>query len=329
VQNSSDERILRKIYGEIVAGYSLADYFEGLVYIKHANPLNLLEFDFKYQKKYEQLLKDGIVSEKEKTDLLIRDGIWDSKKEEKITDLRATIQQLYNTKRNHYAPREIQSYNEQIKTNEGFLIELLTEKMSLIGSCAETISRRVLDTEQIVASFYKDDKLQQPMFGAVDDIQDETLDLLFEIYEQFCKNVSDLSIRRISVTEDFQSMFGMAENLFYFYGKAVSQLTSHQVKLAQYGGYYKAILFGDPRPPDEIRHDPVALEDWFFARTNIQKIMDKDENEGKTTSFFGMSKKELSFLGVEVETASQNSLSKLADEKGEVTLDRLKKFGHI
>ncbi len=326
---TSDERVLRKIYSEIIASYSLSIFQNNIVYIKHFSPIDLLEFDFKYQQKYGQLLADGIVSEKEKIELLIRDGLWDAKKEEKIAELRSTISHLYNTKRNHYAPREIQAYNEQIKINQGFLIELLMQRANLIGGCAENMARRTLDTEQIVASFYKDGQLKNKMFDSVEDLSDEALESLFGIYEQFGKNTSDSSLKKISVSDDFQSTYGLTDNLYYFYGKPVSQLTSYQVRLAQYGGYFKAILNSDPRPPDEIKKDPVALEDWFFARTNIQKIMDKDENEGKNTSFFGMTKKELAFLGVEVESANTNSLSKLADENGEVTMDKLKKYGHI
>lgn len=324
-----DERILRKIYSEIVVGYSIAIFNSEIVYIKHPNNITLLEFDFKYQQKYSKFLADGVASEKEKINLLIRDGLWSEKKEQQITDIRSTIDQLYTSKRNHYSLREINAYNEQIKTNQGFLLELLTERMSLIGNSAELMARRILDTEQIVSSFFKDDELKHKVFGGVEDISDDQLDSIFSLYEQFTKNTSDSMIRRLSVSNDFQSIFNLTDNLYYFYGRAVSQLTHYQSRLAQYGNYFKTILNNDPKPPDQIRNDPEALEDWFFARTNIQKTMDKDEAEGKSTSFFGMSRKELQYLGVEIEAGSQMQLSRIADKNGEISMSELKKHGHI
>jgi hypothetical protein len=324
-----DERVLRKIYSEIIAGYSISVYDSRIVYIKHPSKITLLEFDFRYQQKYAQLIADGIPSEKEKVHFLIRDKLWNPKNETRIAELRTAIEQLYTAKRNHYSPREITSYNEQIKVQQGFLLELLAERIRLIGNCAESMARRLIDTEEIVASFYKDTGLQEKMFKSVDDIADEDLEKIFSIYEQFSKNTSDSSLRKVAVSQEFLSLYSLTDNLYYFYGKAISQLTNYQAKLAQYGGYYKTILFSDPKPPEEIRGDPEALEDWFFARTNIQKAMDKDEAEGKATSFFGMNRKELEFLGVEIDSGSSKQMDKLADENGEISYMDLKKHGYI
>jgi hypothetical protein len=329
--DQTDERILRKIYSEVIAGYSLSVHKQNIVYIKHFNPIDLLEFDFKYQQRYSKLVAGGIPTEKERIELLIRDKMWDDVKENGIKQAREYIEDLYNSKSRQYSPKEIRGLNELIEEAHKKLMELLAERMMLIGETAESMAKRIIDTEQIIASFFTDSSLTKKLFNEEEEeLDEEELDSAFEIYQQFGQNTNDLNIRRISVSSDFQSMFHLTDNLYFFYGRAVSQLTNYQIRLARYGTHYKNILYGEISPPNDIKNDPEALDDWNSARTNVNKIIDKNDSEDKSTSLFGVSKQELKYLGIEVEGASNATIKKLAKEGGgEISFDEMRKHGLI
>lgn len=329
--SSLDERLIRKVFSEIVAGYSLATLFGDIVYIKHFSSIDLLEFDYKYQRYLTHARDRGLPTEPERLELLKRDGLWDDKKEELIKTIRDNLQSAVETKRNYHSLRDIEAVNEQIKDGEQELTKVLTEKYNLIGECAENYARRKIDIEQIFASFYKDGKLSSPMFSKEDTetLEDEKLDELILTYNLNNANLDEKVIRKVSVSSDFQTMYAMSDNLFYFFGIPISKLSHFQVKLAAYGNYFKTILTGDKRPPADILNDPDALEDWYFARTNVQKIIDKNTDDGKGVSLVGMSRKELEYLGIETEQP-RKSLKKAAQESGgELTKEQMMGLGFL
>ena len=328
INSSSNDRLIRKIYGEIIVGYSFAKFFGEIAYIKHLGVVDFLEFDYKYQELYKEYLNAGILSEEEKLKVLISDGLWEEKKEKRIAEIKQTISAIQITKRSHFSLKEIESCNAQIKQNHGWLIDLLGQKASLIGESAESMARRNIDSEQIVKSFYLDDKLEKRKFNSHDDLSEKDISEAFRVYEMFNTDVSDMNIKRVSLSYDFQSAYSLTDNLYYFFGSPITKLTNNQNRVASYGNYYKHILSGDRQVPEELREDPEKLEDWYFARSNVEKIIQKDEANGKATSLFGVTSKELKYLGVEVDDSHNKGLRRLLAEKGgEVSLDDIKKAG--
>lgn len=314
--SNDTDRLLRKIYGEIVAGYSFADFFGETIYIKHFGLRDNLEYDYKYHNLYESYLKKGVLSESEKLSTLIKEGIWPQSKESRLKDIRETINLLQTTKRSHYSLREIDHCNEQIKQNHQWYVEIASEKAVLIGESAESIARRNIDAQQIVGSFYADESLKKRKFPDIDSMSEDELSASYAIYDVFMQSTNDYRIRQVSLTPDFLTSFALSDNLFYFYGCPISKLTTLQTKLAECGQYYKHILNSDRNPPEDVKRDPDKLEDWFFARNNIEKILAKNEESGRATSLADINAKELKYLGLEVDNSEVDRMRKILEENG-------------
>jgi hypothetical protein len=324
-----DDRLIRKIFSEIVASYSLAKLFNDIIFIKHFSSIDLLEFDFKYQNYLKYARERGLATQDERLELLKRDNLWDNGKENLVKELKDHLSSLYESKRNFHSLRDINASNEQIKLSEDKLNELLTDKYNLIGECAENYARRKTDLDQVFGSFYKDSKLTQLIFPEKDEdvLNDDDLNTLIITYNEHLSELDDKNLRYVSVASDFQMMFSMSENLYYFYGVPISKLTHYQVRLANFGAHFKSILQSGQRPPLDIMNNPDAIEDWYYARTNLGKIIEKNEEEGKNVSIVGMSKKELEYLGYDV-GSGRKSLKKAArDNGGELSREQMMELG--
>lgn len=297
-----DERLVRKTYSEIVAGHTVTKYNGDFVFIKHFSPIDLLEFDYKYEQILKDSIKKGIPTEEESIKSLCKNGLWDQTKEEDIKNTREMISMLYFNKRKHYAPQEINSFNNQIKENEDHLVDLLMDRNSKIGATAEIFSRKKVETQQIFYSFFHDPALTSPVFKEDDweNFYNEDAQSILEIYQNSLESVSHKMLRLAALSDDFQSMYSMSNSVFEFYGKPISKLTKSQIDLVRYGNYYKTILSEEFKPPQEILSDPDKLEDWYTGRANITELIEKNntEDDGKTISIVGVSKKDLNFYGI-------------------------------
>lgn len=303
MSNTTDERLVRKTYSEIVAGYTVSKHLSKYIFIKHFSSVDLLEFDYKYDLALKEAIERGIPTESEKIKLLCRDSLWSQQKEKEIANLKEMITLLSFNKSKHYSPRDIKSFNDQLRSTEKDLIQLLSERAYQVGATAEIFARKKVDTEQVFHSFFHDPELKNRVFSDADhdDLDNDEINRILHLYEVALQSISHKNLRLAALSSDFQSMFSLSNNLYEFYGKPISKLTNSQVELARYGGYYKAILSDEVKPPQEVLNDPDDLEDWYNARRNIQEIIEKNnvnEQDGKTISIMGVSKKDLTFYGI-------------------------------
>lgn len=297
-----DERIVRKVFSQVVAGYSLANLgdrdLNKIVYIKHLSPIDLMEFDFFYEEYLNSCINRGMLPESEKIKLLIRDNLWDLKRESNIEDLKDMIREAAENKRSHYNPKEIEGFNIQIKDYEDRLHKLLLDRISLIGDCAETFARRKIDLEQVFDCFFFDSEFKNKVYQDIEEIDEDLIDKVIKIYTNFNKELSDTSLKKVALSNEFQSLFNLTENLYYFYGTPIAKLTQAQSRLAGLGNYYKTILNSENRPPNKILQDPEKLEDWWFARNNINKLIESNNGENNNVNLVGISREELEYLGI-------------------------------
>ncbi len=328
-----DERAIRKIFSEITAGYSLSKLNNDTIFIKHFSSIDLLEFDFAYQNYLKYYKTRGIPTEEERISLLKRDELWNDGKEKSIKELKDYVSNLHDDKKNYHTIKDITFCNQRIKESSDKLHELLIDKYTLIGDCAENIARRKTDLEQVFGSFYKDKKFENLVFGkdVQKDILDSEIESLIQVYNAYNSELSDENIRKVCVSSEFQIMFSLTENLYHFFGRAIAGLTHFQLKLVNIGTYFKSILNSGQKVPNDIQGNPEAIEDWFFARTNLQKLIEKNESESGVVSIVGMSKKELEYLGVDVGGGgSKKSMKQAATEGGgEISMDEMIKLGRL
>lgn len=313
-----DERSVRKIFSEVVAGFSLAKFHSAFVFVKHFSPIDSLEFDFRFDEVLKDAKTRGIPTEEEKIGMLIEGGLWSKEKEDDINRLRDTIISLQENKRNHYAPRDIESFNIQIKEHETAYLDLINQRGAMIGNSAESLARRKVDMAQIFNSFYHTADMDKRIFTEeeIEGLENEDIDELLFSYNTIMMSLGENNMRKVAVSADFQMMYGLTDNLYEFYGCPIAKLTNYQLRLASYGNHFRHILGGSQRPPQSIIDDPDKLEDWFYARTNVQKLLESSEEEGKNVGIFGVTKKDLEFWGIDTGVTPKKSIGKAAREAG-------------
>lgn len=329
--NNSEDHKLRKIFAEICGGFGVYSFGDSTVYFKHLNSIDNLEIDYFYDLFYNNAIKNGVFSEEEKLDYLIKNELWDKVKEDQIKSETANLKDLHTNKSKIYSLKAIQNYKDQIDETEKFICNLMNQKYELIGDTAENYAQRQVDLMLVQKSFFKDKDCKVFLHEKEDfkDLISEDVDKLIDLHKTISQHLSDKNIKQIAIKSFFCNLFYLTENLVDFFGKAISELTKYQVNLLTYGTYYKNILSNSDGIPQEILEDATKLEEWHSGKANIENALNKQGN-GDVVSLVGISKKEMEHYGIHTQSGHQSKMvEKVKAAGGELSLEDSIKFGLI
>ena len=79
-----DQKKYRKLYRDVLRGYSEFKYSDEIIYVKHFSEAELGDIEAYDEQLYEDAKSQGVLTEEEKIKLLIRDKLWSEKKEKFI-----------------------------------------------------------------------------------------------------------------------------------------------------------------------------------------------------------------------------------------------------
>ena len=250
---------------------------------------------------YLQEHKINELIEKEKEKEIFKDGIWTAEQENKIKDIKMFIEGMneHLSKSFLYSKRKI--FKKEIYDAEIRLNSLISQKNYFIGKTAESFANDKARYYQILSSFYKDEGLKNKL---IDLIPEEELYIeLKELYEKSMQKINGKTIKKISLSPFFYSMYSMCgDNAYYFYGKPISNLTNFQIDLMSYGRYFKDMLskYGS-KIPDEMNEDPDDIMEWLSINQNVESsgILKEDDGQNiSSTSITGATKEDLKLMGI-------------------------------
>ena len=84
----------RKIFRDIVRGYSTAIIEEDFVYIKHLTPHDQVELEEVEQKYFKIAEKRGVPTERDMMDFLMKEGEWSESKDKEIEKKKMFLENL-------------------------------------------------------------------------------------------------------------------------------------------------------------------------------------------------------------------------------------------
>lgn len=328
--SESAERLLKQTYSEIIQGFSITRYRGNRVFVHHFGNIDDLETNVLYTDVYQNAVKKGYPTEKERLEQLEKDKLWSSGDENNIEGIKASIKSLLIAKKKAFLKRDIDSINSQIEEQEKLLNEMLYKRDSLIGATTEKFTKRAVDNFLIQQSFYKDIRLKEYLYKKeeFDELEASDLNVLFQLYNEIIDRFSEINIKKIALSNFFQNSFSLAEKVYEFYGKSISQLTDFQVQLGIYGSYYKSILNSESRPPDELLNDPDKLDDWYSSKTNAEQMLEKNVKEdGGDVSIMGATKEDLKNWGYDQLGSSLHEATKKAG--GELNQEQMMRLAGI
>lgn len=311
----------RKIFKDIVNGYSAVTVNSKKYYIKHLSALDQVDIDEIHQH-YKDLAKSrGIPSEKDILDELISNGVWDENKDKELDRLNLFISNAQKSKTQLVLKSAIDKQNKAIKETEDKINEILNEKKELIGTSAESYAEKRANDYYIIKSFYEDSKLDCPVFPTEDSYNDLYLDEVADFvscYNKTFKMFEELTIQKMILQDFYYIYFPFSDDTVGFFGHPVCFLTYNQLKLIVYTKIFKNIFERNQNIPDSIKKDPVALMDYGNISDDAKAKMKEQIDRAKDGStLFGATEEDYEYAGLTKPSDQVGvSLTKAAEKKG-------------
>lgn len=284
---------LKKLYKEIVLGFSVSEYSGKPIFIKHFSEIDNGEQE-SYRAKYEELARDkGLQTREDKMQLLLKEGYWSRDKEIEIEKIKKEISDLELVRRNLIIKRQILQNKQKASEANSALNAILKEKEEIFGFCLEDFVAKKINEYTIFNSFFEDKAMQNKLFSEeeFDVLTENELSKLVNCLNSFYINFSHSQIKRICACPFFPSLYNLSgDNSYYFYGKYVVDLTILQVNMFSQGKYFKALVESRGQqglPPNDIMEDPDKMIEWFEAESETPKF------SADGVSYVGATKEEL------------------------------------
>ena len=323
---------LKVIFSEILRGYTLVENKDfGKIKIKHFNNFDSAELDIKNRYFYEKARDQGLPTREQKIEYLLKEDIWDEKKNKEILNLKTMIAGLKNSKSKVFLQAHIDDINRQLEENQLKLAHLEIQKEELIGFCAENYAQRRINEHYMQKAILKDNGEFLLSNEDFEDLQQDQLMGLISTYNKNTRKFESPNLKKISLSGFFTNLFYLCENNAYtFFGKPLVELTFYQVELFGYARYYKSLMeSSESKVPDEVRQDPEKIVEWFESSKNAKEVMDKSQTagkEGSATSLVGATKQDLKRLGLDNPNETISLAKKAAEKGGSLTMEDMMKI---
>lgn len=323
---------LKVIFSEILRGYTLVENKDfGKIKIKHFNNFDSAELDIKNRYFYEKARDQGLPTREQKIEYLLKEDIWDDKKNKEILNLKTMIAGLKNSKSKVFLQAHIDDINRQLEENQLKLAHLEIQKEELIGFCAENYAQRRINEHYMQKAILKDNGEFLLSNEDFEDLQQDQLMGLISTYNKNTRKFESPNLKKISLSGFFTNLFYLCENNAYtFFGKPLVELTFYQVELFGYARYYKSLMeSSENKVPDEVRQDPEKIVEWFESSKSAREVMDKSQTagkEGSATSLVGATKQDLKRLGLDNPNETISLAKKAAEKGGSLTMEDMMKI---
>ena len=307
----------RKIFRDVVRGFSTTTLEEDFVYIKHLTPHDQVELEEIEEKYFNIALRKGVPTQEDMLAYLKDEGQWTDKDEKFIQDKELFLENLRKAKAKLVLKREIDKQAALIDKEQKLLDDKQIQKIGLIGNTCEKYAKDRLNDFYMIKSFFADDKLQEPLFNEdkFDELDNHDIKKVVYKYNQIFEGFSEENIQ-YTILEDFYNPYlSFAEDSMQFYGKAFCDLTYNQIRLIVYTRVFKNIFDMNENIPESIRKDPAKLLE-FGSSSKEEKDKAKDKlTQGDGGTLVGAKQEDYDYLGVEKPT-NAISLHEEAKKKG-------------
>lgn len=318
----------RKIFRDVVRGYSSAIIEEDFVYIKHLTPHDQVELEEIEEKYYQSALRRGVPTEEDMLLFLEQEGQWTKKDEKIIEDKTLFIESLKTAKNKMIIKHEIDKQSDLIDKETKELNEKQIQRMSLLGNTCEKYAKDRLNDFYMIKSFYKDKECLNPLFeeSKFDEMENQDIAKIVLKYNDIFSSFSEESIQ-YTILEDFYSPYlSFAEDSMQFYGKPFCELTYNQIRLIVYTRVFKNIFDNNENIPDKIRKDPAKLLE-FGSSSKEERDKAKEKLErGDGGTLVGAKDEDYEYLGVEKPRGAISLHEEAKKKGGTLNMDDLMKL---
>ena len=275
-----DSSFYKKLYSEILLGYSSVVLKDRAFYLKHIDSLDSLDQSRAYAINFEYAKAKGLEQEEEKLDFIIANDIWEKEKENEIASLKDQLERLQATQKKLFVQAQRSQNQKKIDKLTSEFALLNSERLEALGETCETFANKKSQEAMIRSLFFKDESLKERLYTKeeFDDLEHSEISTLFILMGKGLAEFTEKNIRVLSLCPLFlNSFFLCPDNAYNFYGKAVSLLSNNQTSLYSNGITVKDYASKGHPLPDNVLDDPEKALSWFsFDPDAKNKISDKD-----------------------------------------------------
>ena len=274
------EKIYRKVYFDILNGYTDTRIKGQKAFIRHFNLETQTVVDSYYKEVYAAVREKGLMTEEELLSQLEEDGTWTKKEEDEIKDLQRKLEGNYSTLSKALNKDMKVLLEKNISELEELVNEKKLKKQGLLHNTCEEVADKKSSDLVVQLSFVKEDK-ETLVYNEEDFalLEREEIVALISLYNSEAKYLTGDTIKKISVADFFTSYYSLVENdPSRFFNKPIHELTFFQVNLLTYARVFGNIL-KNLDPPDHIRENPDKL--LSFAKTENKKREAEDRKQKK------------------------------------------------
>jgi hypothetical protein len=291
----------RKIFRDVVRGYSTTVLDTDFVYIKHLTPHDQVELEEIEEKYFNIALRKGVPTEEDMLSFLKQEEQWTDADEKFIEDKKYFLETLRTAKTKMVMKRQIDHQDKLIAEEQQLLNQKQYERISLLGNTCEKYAKDRLNDFYMIKSFYKDKQLSEPLFSEnkFDELENHDIKKVVVIYNELFESFNEENIQ-YTILEDFYNPYlSFAEDSMQFYGKPFCDLTYNQIRLIVYTRVFKNIFDSNENIPDNIRKDPAKLLE-FGSSSKEERDKTKDKlSQGSAGTLVGAKDEDYEYLGVE------------------------------
>lgn len=304
--------LYRKVFTDIVKGYSLAEYDGRNIYIRHLNThdqVNLEDIESSFRKAAK---KRGLPTEEEALKSLKADHLWTQEDEDFITTQSAYLENLIKGKGHLVLKSQIDQQNKLIEDETIKLNKKTIQKDELLGNTCEKYSKQRVNDHYILESLFVDSEMTNKLFTEkeLDEIGYNTLQKLVEIHNENFQMFSEENIQYLVLQDFYYPYMPFSEDSMQFYGIPVCNLTHNQLQLLIYTRVFKNIFDRHNDIPEHIKKDPKALLDFAASSEKGKEMLDKHEDKGGASTIIGATKEDYEYMGVSQRGVSLHDAAK-------------------
>ena len=323
-----DSTTHRRVFRDIVRGYSSSTLNDRLIYIKHLTPHDQVELEEIEEKYYNMALRKGVPNEEDMLVYLADEGQWTEEDEKFIEDKEFFIKSLEKGRTKMVLKQQMGAQNKIIEEETKLLQEKRDQKVSLIGNTCEKYAKDRINDFYMIKSFFKDPKLKKPLFSEdqFDEIEGKELNDVVVSYNNIFLNFSEENIQH-TILDDFYSPYlSFCEDSVQFYGKPFCELTYNQIRLIVYSRIFKNIFDQNENIPDKIKEDPKKLLDYGSISSEEREKMRSKISGGDGGTLVGATKEDYEYLGVEQPVGTIDLNEEARKKGGQLNMEDLMKL---
>lgn len=291
----------RKIFRDVVRGYSSTILEEDFVYVKHLTPHDQVELEEIEERYFNIALRKGVPTEEEMLLFLKEEEQWSDADDKFIEDKKYFLDTLKTAKSKMVIKRQIDQQEKTIQEETLLLARKEAEKISLLGNTCEKYAKDRLNDFYMIKSFFKDKNLSEPLFSEdkFDEMENQDIKKVVFRYNELFEGFSEESIQ-YTILEDFYNPYlSFAEDSMQFYGKPFCELTYNQIRLIVYTRVFKNIFDTNENIPDNIRKDPAKLLEFGSSSKEERDKTKQKLSQGSAGTLVGAKEEDYEYLGIE------------------------------